>query len=91
VPNLMGPLMILSASIFATAVLVESGLSFLGIGIQAPAPSWGGLIRDGYSQILLSGGQWLALFPGIAITMLVVSLNLIGYGLRDAFDPKRSE
>lgn len=91
VPNLMGPLMILSASIFATAVLVESGLSFLGIGIQAPAPSWGGLIRDGYSQILLSGGQWLALFPGIAITMLVVSLNLIGYGLRDAFDPKRTQ
>lgn len=91
VPNLMGPLMILSASIFASAVLVESGLSFLGIGIQAPAPSWGGLIREGYSQILLSGGQWLAIFPGLAITLLVVSLNLIGYGLRDAFDPKRSE
>lgn len=87
VPNLTGPLIILAASNFATAVLIESGLSFLGIGIQPPVPSWGNLIQEGYTQIVLSNGQWLAIFPGAAILILVVSLNLIGYGLRDAFDP----
>jgi len=88
-PNLNGSLIILSAANFASAILIESGLSFLGIGIQAPVPSWGNLIREGYTQIALSDGQWLAIFPGLAIVLLVVSLNLIGYGLRDAFDPRQ--
>jgi peptide/nickel transport system permease protein len=87
-PNLLSTVWVLSASTFSTAVLVESGLSFLGIGVQPPTPSWGGLLFDGYTQIALSDGQWMALFPALAIVVLVVSLNLIGYGLRDAFDPK---
>lgn len=87
-PNLAGPVILVSASCFATAVLIESGLSFLGIGIQPPMPSWGNMLQEGYLQIVLSGGQWLAIFPGLAIVVLVVSLNLIGYGLRDALDPR---
>lgn len=87
-PNLAGPVILVSASCFATAILIESGLSFLGIGIQAPMPSWGNLLQEGYTQIVLSGGQWLAIYPSLAIVCLVVSLNLIGYGLRDALDPK---
>lgn len=90
-PNLTGPVILVSASCFATAILIESGLSFLGIGIQAPMPSWGNLLQEGYTQIVLSGGQWLAIYPSLAIVCLVVSLNLIGYGLRDALDPKEKE
>lgn len=87
-PNLAGPVILVATSCFATAVLIESGLSFLGIGIQPPMPSWGNLLQEGHTQIVLSGGQWLAIFPSLAIVILVVSLNLIGYGLRDALDPK---
>jgi len=90
-PNLAGPVILVSTSCFATAILIESGLSFLGIGIQAPMPSWGNMLQEGYTQIVLSGGQWLAIFPGLAIICIVVSLNLIGYGLRDALDPKEKE
>lgn len=86
-PNAMGPLIIIATANFASAVLLEAGLSFLGVGVQAPAPSWGGMIREGYAQVMFDSGMWLAIFPGLAMVLVVISLNLVGYGLRDAFDP----
>jgi oligopeptide transport system permease protein len=90
-PNTTGPLIIIAAANFAAAVLVESGLSFLGVGVQPPAPSWGGMIREGYTQVMFDSGAWLAIFPGLAIVLVVISLNLVGFGLRDAFDPVKRD
>lgn len=90
-PNVTGPLIIVAAANFAAAVLLESGLSFLGVGVQPPAPSWGGMIREGYTQVMFDSGAWLAIFPGLAIVLVVISLNLVGFGLRDAFDPIRKD
>ncbi|MEM6270322.1 MAG: ABC transporter permease [Bacteroidota bacterium] len=87
-PNVFGPLIIIAAANFAAAILIEAGLSFLGVGIQAPAPSWGSMIKEGYTQVMFESGAWLAIFPGIAIILVVISLNLVGFGLRDALDPK---
>ncbi len=88
-PNVINPVIIIAAANFASAILLEAGLSFLGVGVQSPVPSWGGMIRDGYTYIIFDSGKWLALFPGMAIVFMVISLNLVGYGLRDALDPKR--
>ena len=85
IPNVMGPVMVMAASNFATAILVEAGLSFLGIGVQAPTPSWGSMIRDNYGFIV-SGNPWIAIIPGVAIMILVLAFNLLGNGLRDALD-----
>ena len=71
---------------FAAAILIESGLSFLGIGVQPPIPSWGTMIKDHY-QFLVMGKPYLALIPGLAIMLLVSSFMLIGNSLRDYFDP----
>lgn len=90
-PNILSPLIIVAAANFATAILMEAGLSFLGVGIQPPVPSWGGMIKDGYTQIMFDSGAWLAIFPGLAIVLVVISLNLVGFGLRDAFDPKQEQ
>ena len=86
-PNSMAPVIIISAANFAGAILIESGLSFLGIGAQPPMPSWGGIIKDHYSYIIL-GKPYLALIPGIAIMSLVTAFMLIGNALRDALDVK---
>lgn len=86
-PNIIGPILVIAASNFATAILLEAGLSFLGIGVQPPAPSWGGMIRDNYGYII-SDTPYVALIPGFAIMFLVLLLNLIGNGLRDALDVK---
>ena len=88
-PNSMAPVIIISAANFAGAILIESGLSFLGIGAQPPMPSWGGIIKDHYSYIIL-GKPYLALIPGIAIMSLVTAFMLIGNALRDALDVKTS-
>ena len=88
-PNIMAPLIIISAANFAGAILIESGLSFLGIGAQPPMPSWGGIIKDHYSYIIL-GKPYLALIPGIAIMSLVTAFMLMGNALRDAMDVKTS-
>ena len=77
--------MVMAASNFATAILVEAGLSFLGIGVQAPTPSWGSMIRDNYGFIV-SGNPSMAIIPGVAIMILVLAFNLLGNGLRDALD-----
>ncbi len=86
-PNIIGPLMVIAASIFASAIIIEAGLSFLGIGIQPPQPSWGLIIKENYTFII-SNKPMLALIPGIAIMLLVLAFNLLGNGLRDAFDVK---
>jgi peptide/nickel transport system permease protein len=83
----MAPVIIISAANFAGAILIESGLSFLGIGAQPPMPSWGGIIKDHYSYIIL-GKPYLAIIPGLAIMSLVTVFVLIGNALRDAMDVK---
>lgn len=87
-PNVLSPLIIMASANFATAILMEAGLSFLGVGVQPPTPSWGSMIKEGYAQIMFDSGIWLAIFPGLAIILVVISLNLVGFGLRDALDPK---
>lgn len=87
-PNVAGPVLIVAASNFATAILLEAGLSFLGVGVKPPTPSWGGMILEGYNQVMFDSGKWLVLFPGLAMVLLVVSVNLVSFGLRDALDPR---
>jgi peptide/nickel transport system permease protein len=87
-PNLRGPLIVLATSNFAAAILLEAGLSFLGLGVQPPAPSWGLMVKEGYDLLGTEAGLWLTALPGMAISLLVLSFNVLGNGLRDAFDPK---
>ncbi len=84
-PNIAGPLMVIAASNFAAAILIEAGLSFLGIGVQPPMPSWGLMIKEQFS-FLLTNRPALALVPGIAIMLLVYAFNILGNALRDALD-----
>ena len=84
-PNVLGPVIVIAASNFATAIIVEAGLSFLGVGVQAPQPSWGLMIKENYNFII-THNPILALAPGIAIMILVLAFNLLGNGLRDALD-----
>jgi ABC-type dipeptide/oligopeptide/nickel transport system permease subunit len=86
-PNILGPVMVIAAANFATAIIVEAGLSFLGIGIQPPQPSWGLMIKENYNFII-THNPLLALIPGFAIMLLVLAFNLLGNGLRDAVDVK---
>lgn len=86
-PNCIGPVVIISAANFASAILMEAGLSFLGIGVQPPVPSWGNMIKDHYSYIVLNQA-YLAVLPGLAIMLMVLSFNFLGDGLRDGFDTK---
>jgi peptide/nickel transport system permease protein len=84
-PNVMGPVMVMGASNFATAIVIEAGLSFLGVGVQPPQPSWGLMIKENYNFII-TNHPMLAIIPGVAIMILVLSFNLLGNGLRDALD-----
>ena len=84
-PNVIGPVIVISAANFASAILIEAGLSFLGIGVQPPMPSWGGIIKDHYAYIVMDKA-YLAIIPGLAIMSLVLSFMILGNGLRDAFD-----
>ncbi|MHB1279161.1 MAG: ABC transporter permease, partial [Bacteroidia bacterium] len=86
-PNLVGPLTVVAAANFASAILLEAGLSFLGLGVQAPAPSWGQMIKEHYGYIVLDSA-YLAIIPGVAIMLLVMSFNFVGNGLRDSLDVK---
>jgi ABC-type dipeptide/oligopeptide/nickel transport system permease subunit len=86
-PNILGPVMVVAASNFASAIIIEAGLSFLGIGVQPPQPSWGLMIKENYNFII-THNPMLALAPGIAIMLLVLAFNLLGNGLRDALDVK---
>lgn len=84
-PNIAGPVMVVAASNFATAILIEAGLSFLGIGVQPPMPSWGLMIKEHYN-FLLTNRPLLAIVPGIAIMLLVYAFNILGNALRDVLD-----
>jgi peptide/nickel transport system permease protein len=84
-PNIIGPIMVIAASNFATAIVIEAGLSFLGLGVQPPQPSWGLMIKEHYNFII-TNNPFLALVPGFAIMLLVLAFNLLGNGLRDVLD-----
>ena len=83
--NILGPVLVIAASNFASAIIIEAGLSFLGIGVQPPQPSWGLMIKENYNFIITQNPM-LALAPGFAIMLLVLAFNLLGNGLRDALD-----
>jgi peptide/nickel transport system permease protein len=84
-PNVMGPVLVVAASNFASAIVIEAGLSFLGVGVQPPQPSWGLMIKENYNFII-THNPMLALAPGLAIMLLVLAFNLLGNGLRDALN-----
>ena len=86
-PNIIGPILVLASSNFASAILLEAGLSFLGFGAQPPMPSWGSMIKEHYGYIVMDSA-YLAVMPGLAIMFLVYAFNLVTVGLRDAFDIK---
>lgn len=86
-PNVMGPVIVIAASNFATAIVIEAGLSFLGVGVQPPQPSWGLMIKENYNFII-THNPMLALAPGFAIMVLVLAFNMLGNGLRDALQVK---
>jgi peptide/nickel transport system permease protein len=86
-PNVMGPVIVISAANFASAILLEAGLSFLGIGVQPPSPSWGSMIKENYGYIILDYA-YLAILPGVAIMLMVLAFMLLGNALRDALDVK---
>jgi peptide/nickel transport system permease protein len=85
-PNAMAPVYVSTILGIAAAVLVESSLSFLGLGVQPPTPSWGNILTDGKANIEIA--WWLSCFPGLAILVTVLGYNLLGEGLRDALDPR---
>ena len=89
-PNIIGPILVISAANFSTAVLVEAGLSYLGFGVEPPTPSIGNMLNEHYGYAL-TGKVFLATIPAITIMILVLSFNLVGSGLRDAFDVKRQD
>lgn len=86
VPNTLSPLLVQLTSVFAYAVLAETTLSFLGVGLPPPTPSWGSIIADGRNYIV--DAWWICLAPGVAITIVVLALNLVGDSLRDVLDPR---
>lgn len=87
-PNMSGPLIVIATANFASAILMEAGLSFLGLGVQPPAPSWGMMVNEGFQLIGARASLFLVLCPSVCISLLVLSFNLLGNGLRDAYDPK---
>ena len=86
-PNIAGPILVVASANFASAIILESGLSFLGFGAQPPMPSWGGMIKEHYGYIIMDAA-YLAVLPGLAIMFTVYAFNLLAIGLRDAFDVK---
>lgn len=86
VPNLLSEVIVVASLWLATAIRTEASLSFIGLGVKPPTPTWGGMIREGFENIL--DAPWLAVAPGLAILVTVLGLNLAGDGLRDAIDPK---
>ena len=87
-PNLLGEAIVLASLLTATAIRIEASLSFIGLGVSPPTPTWGNMIRDGTP--LLLNAPWLSLFPGLAVLLTVLAFNLIGDGLRDVLDPRTS-
>ncbi len=88
-PNLMGEIVVLASLLTASAIRVEANLSFIGLGVSPPTPTWGNMIRDGVPNLI--NAPWLSIFPGLAILVTVLAFNLLGDGLRDVLDPKLQE
>ena len=87
IPNVLGPVIVISAINFASAILIEAGLSYLGIGAQPPQATWGKMISE-HKGYIITGDAYLAVLPGVAITLMVLAFVLVGNGLRDALDSK---
>jgi peptide/nickel transport system permease protein len=85
-PNLMGPVLVVATLYIPQAVVFESTLSFLGLGVQPPTPSWGSMLSTGRNY--LATDWWLATLPGLCLFLLVLAVNLVGDALRDRFDPR---
>lgn len=85
-PNILSEVLVMGSLWMATAVRTEASLSFIGLGVKPPTPTWGGMMRDGFENIL--DAPWLSVWPGLAILVLVLGLNMVGDGLRDATDPR---
>jgi ABC-type dipeptide/oligopeptide/nickel transport system permease subunit len=85
-PNILSPVIVVSTIRIANIIILEASLSFLGLGVQPPTASWGSMVADGRAFIL--AGWWVSTFPGVAILVLVLAINVASQGLRDAFDPK---
>ncbi len=85
-PNMLGEILVMATLWTATAIRVEANLSFIGLGVSPPTPTWGNMIREGVRWLVVT--PWLALFPGLAILLAVLAFNMVGDGLRDAIDPK---
>ncbi|WP_223700693.1 oligopeptide ABC transporter permease [Sutcliffiella deserti] len=90
-PNALGPIIVAATLGVGTVILAESALSYLGLGIQPPTPSWGNMLQDAQNFTIMLKHWWYPLFPGLAILFTVLSFNFIGDGLRDALDPKMTE
>lgn len=86
IPNIMGELLVMASLWTASAIRIEANLSFIGLGVSPPTPTWGKMIRDGTSH--LTNAPWFSVFPGIAILITVLAFNLLGDGLRDVMDPR---
>jgi peptide/nickel transport system permease protein len=85
-PNLLGETVVLASLLTASAIRIEASLSFIGLGVSPPTPTWGNMIRDGVPFLL--DAPWLSVIPGLAILLSVLAFNLIGDGLRDVLDPR---
>ena len=86
-PNVLSPVVVAATLGIGNVIILEAGLSYLGIGVQQPAASWGNIIEDGGDQVVTL--WWMTLFPGLAIVLTVMAFNLLGDGLRDALDPRQ--
>jgi peptide/nickel transport system permease protein len=86
IPNVLAPVIVTATLGIGNTIVLEAGLSFLGLGVQPPTPSWGNMVADGRDSLL--GSWWVATFPGLTIVMTVLAFNLVGDGLRDALDPR---
>ncbi len=87
-PNAMSPIIVAGTLRVASSIITEAGLSFLGFGVQPPTPSWGNMLQNAQDE-MLKGHLWLAIFPGLMIFIIVISVNYVGDGLRDALDPRK--
>jgi len=87
IPNVLAPVIVAATLGVGNVIVLEAGLSFLGLGLQAPTPSWGSMVAEGRAH-MVGGAWWISTFPGLAIVLTVVAFNLVGDGLRDAIDPR---
>jgi peptide/nickel transport system permease protein len=86
IPNVLAPVIVAATLGIGNTIVMEAGLSFLGLGVQPPTPTWGSMVAEGRDNLL--GAWWVATFPGLTIVLVVLAFNLVGDGLRDALDPR---